>query len=123
MDGGGVGVGVGVGELRGVGVGVVGWRSLWEWRAGPLFLLAFSASRTVVVVEEVLTWRFPVLYKDKVCYVFYNICVLMFMYYTVCYFTGIFYAVVRQISMLFIGNQDSVFCTVSYRCPCWRDSG
>ena len=29
----------------------------------------------------------------------------MFMYYTVCYFTGIFYAVVRQISMLFIDNQ------------------
>ena len=28
--------------------------------------------------------------------------VLMFMYYTVCYFTGIFYAVVRPISMLFI---------------------
>ena len=27
-----------------------------------------------------------------------------------CYFTCIFYAVVRQISMLFIGNKDSVFC-------------
>ena len=27
-----------------------------------------------------------------------------------CYFTGIFYAVVRQISMLFIDNKDSVFC-------------
>ena len=26
------------------------------------------------------------------------------MYYTVCYFTGIFYAVVKQISMLFIDN-------------------
>ena len=37
-------------------------------------------------------------------------CVLMFMYYTVCYFTGIFYAVVWQISMLFIDNRDSVFC-------------
>ena len=32
------------------------------------------------------------------------------MYYTVCYFTGTFYAVVRQISMLFIDNKDSVFC-------------
>ena len=42
--------------------------------------------------------------------VFYNICVLMSMYYLVCYFTGIFYAVVRQISMLFIDNKDSVFC-------------
>ena len=37
----------------------------------------------------------------------------MSMYYTVCYFTGIFYAVVRQISMLFIDNKDSVFCRVS----------
>ena len=33
----------------------------------------------------------------------------MFMYYTVCYFTGIFYAVVRQSSMLFIDNKYSVF--------------
>ena len=31
-------------------------------------------------------------------------------YYTVCYFTGIFHAVVRQISMLFTDNKDSVFC-------------
>ena len=31
------------------------------------------------------------------------------MYYTVCYFTCIFYAIVRQISMLFIDNKDSVF--------------
>ena len=39
------------------------------------------------------------------------LCVLMFMhYYTVCYFTCTFYAVVRQISMLFIDNKDSVFC-------------
>ena len=35
------------------------------------------------------------------------------MYYTVCYFTGIFYAVVRKISMLFIDNKDFVFCTDS----------
>ena len=34
----------------------------------------------------------------------------MFMYCTVCYFTGIFYAVVRQISMLMIDNKDSVLC-------------
>ena len=32
------------------------------------------------------------------------------MYYTVCYLTGIFYAVVRQISMLFIDNKISVLC-------------
>ena len=39
------------------------------------------------------------------------LCVLVFMdYYTVCYFTGIFYGVVRQISMLFIDNNDFVFC-------------
>ena len=42
--------------------------------------------------------------------VFYNICVLMFMYYTVCCFTGLFYAIVRHISMLFIDNEDSVLC-------------
>ena len=41
---------------------------------------------------------------------FYNIRVLMCMCYTVCYFTGIFYAVVREISMLFIDNKHSVFC-------------
>ena len=35
----------------------------------------------------------------------------MFMYYyTVCYFTGIFYAVVWQMSMLFTDNKNSVFC-------------
>ena len=41
------------------------------------------------------------------------ICVLMFMYYIVCYFTGIFYAVVRQNSVLFIDNKDSVLCILS----------
>ena len=34
----------------------------------------------------------------------------MFVYYTVCYFTCIFYAVVKPISMLFIDNKDSVSC-------------
>ena len=38
--------------------------------------------------------------------------VLMFMY--VCYFTGIFYAVVRQISMLFTDNKISLFCILYY---------
>ena len=47
--------------------------------------------------------------------VLYNICVIMFMYYTVYYFTGIFYAVVRQISMLIIDNKDSVVCSLMYR--------
>ena len=38
------------------------------------------------------------------------------MYYTVCYFTGIVYAVVRQISMLFIDDKEStcVGCRLSY---------
>ena len=51
----------------------------------------------------------PTRLKDKVLCV-YSIHVLMFMYYTVCYFTGLFYAIVRQISVLFIDNKDSVFC-------------
>ena len=42
-------------------------------------------------------------------FVFYNV-YDAFVYYTVCYFTGIFYAVVKQISMVFIDNKDSVFC-------------
>ena len=41
---------------------------------------------------------------------------LCIMYYTVCYLTGIFYAVVRQISMLFIDNNKiSVFCILTDR--------
>ena len=36
------------------------------------------------------------------------------MYYTVCYFTELFYVVVRQISMLFVDNKDSVFCILKY---------
>ena len=34
-------------------------------------------------------------------------CVLIFMHYTVCYFTGTFHAVVRQISMLFTDSRVS----------------
>ena len=37
-------------------------------------------------------------------------------YYTVYYFTCIFYTVVRQISMLFINNKDSVFCICVRAC-------
>ena len=45
------------------------------------------------------------------------------MYYTVCYFTGIFYAVVKQISMLFIDNKDSIFC-IMYSWLClWKSDG
>ena len=50
---------------------------------------------------------------SKVKYsVFYNICVLMFMYYTVCCFTGVLYAVERHISVLFTDIKDAVFCSV-----------
>ena len=51
--------------------------------------------------------------------VFYNMYVLMFSHVLYCvlgYFTGIFYAVVRHMSMLFIDNTDSVFC-VCVRAP------
>ena len=48
--------------------------------------------------------------------VFHSICILMFMYLIVCYFTGLFYAVIRQISMLFIDNSDSVFCISTRSC-------
>ena len=41
---------------------------------------------------------------------FSNICVLMFMYYTVRYSTDILNAVVRQISMLVVDNRYSVIC-------------
>ena len=45
-------------------------------------------------------------------------------YYTVCYFTSIFYAVVRQISMLFIDSKYSVsqytysWNLISFRSKC-----
>ena len=43
------------------------------------------------------------------------------MSYTVCYFTGIFYAIVRQISVLFIANRDFVLCILyicRHTCTC-----
>ena len=46
----------------------------------------------------------------KVLYVLQYICTYSHVVYTVCYFTGIFYAVVRHISVLFIDNKDCVFC-------------
>ena len=45
----------------------------------------------------------PARLKDKV------LCVLQYIYLYLCYFTGIFYAAVRQISMLFIENKHPVF--------------
>ena len=45
-------------------------------------------------------------------YIYDLILYLCIMYYTVCYLAGIFYAVVRQISVLFIDNKISVFWCV-----------
>ena len=42
--------------------------------------------------------------------------------YTVCYLTGILYAVVRQISMLFIDNKISVFCILRKRSRCYWET-
>ena len=52
-------------------------------------------------------------------YIYDLILYLCIMYYTVCYLTDIFYAVVRQISMLFIDNKIlySVFCVLFYLQP------
>ena len=43
----------------------------------------------------------------------YVLCIIV---YTMCYLTGIFYAVIRQISMLFIDNNISVFYLPVYHC-------
>ena len=43
--------------------------------------------------------------KYFVFYVYLCSCIII-----LCYFTCIFYAVIRQISMLFTDNKDSVFC-------------
>ena len=50
---------------------------------------------------------------SKIKYSVFYVYLFMFMYYTVCYFTGIFKAVVRQISILFTDNKDSLFCSVA----------
>ena len=47
--------------------------------------------------------------KYSVFYVYLRSCIII-----LCYFTCISYAVVRQISMLFIDNKDSVFCMLTY---------
>lgn len=54
----------------------------------------------------------PFRLTDKVLCVLLYVCshVHVLCYYVVCYFTGILYAVVRQISMSFIDNKDSGFC-------------
>ena len=45
-------------------------------------------------------------------YIYDLILYLCIMCYTVCYLTGIFYAVIREISMLFIDNKIYVFCII-----------
>ena len=50
---------------------------------------------------------------DKCTYAHVLCIILLFMYYyTVCYFTGIFYAVVRQISMLFVDSRVNILLIV-----------
>ena len=47
--------------------------------------------------SHIHTWLTGFIANDCLCFFMKNcvLCVLMFMYYTVCYFTGIFYAVIR----------------------------
>ena len=49
--------------------------------------------------------------KYSVFYVYLSSCIIL------CYFTGIFYAVVRQFSMLFIDYKDYVLCILRV-CVC-----
>ena len=81
----------------------------WHYRE----LIMFFCSSLFYVTGRVDRFgvRAPSRLYNKVLCV---LCVLMLMHYTVCYFTGIFYAVVRHISMLFTDNKDSGF---------WMDSG
>ena len=43
----------------------------------------------------------------------------VYLLHTVCYFICIFHAVIRQISMLFIDNKDSLFCIL---CRSWQSN-
>ena len=54
--------------------------------------------------------------KYSVFYVYLCSCIIL------CYFTGIFYVVVRQMSMLFIDNKDSVLVCSAVKCVSvtWR---
>ena len=63
---------------------------------------AFAVIFNILCLEVAFYWYLHYIY-DLILY-------LCIMYYTVCYLTGIFYAVVRQISVLFIDNKISVFC-------------
>ena len=63
------------------------------------------------VTGRIDCFRYVCALQTKIKYSFFFLCVLMFMYYyTACYFTCIFYAVARQISVLFIDSKDSAFC-------------
>ena len=71
------------------------------------FVVIFNILRLEVAYDSMrlFYWYLHYIY-DLILY-------LCIMYYTVCYLTGTFYAVVRQISMLFIDNKISVFCRYS----------
>ena len=72
---------------------------------------AFAAIFNILCLEvaydsmRLFYWYLHYIY-DLILYLCYVLCIIS----TVCYLTGIFYAVVRQISMLFIDNKISVFC-------------
>ena len=69
----------------------------------------------VLVCIEMFVCRYFVCWVEfdelyNICPFFLCSCIIL------CYFTGIFYAVVRQISMLFTDNKDSLFCM----CPRYK---
>ena len=63
-----------------------------------------GGGRQLILLTEAVYWYLHYIYD--------LVLMLYIMYYTVCYLTGIFYAVVRQISMLFRDNKISVFCII-----------
>ena len=72
------------------------------------FAVIFNTLYLEVAYDSMRLFYWYLHYYD---YIYDLILYLCIMYYTMCYLTGIFYAVVRQISVLFIDNKISVFCT------------
>ena len=83
---------------------------LWVWVYMSSHVTGIDIQHTMfggsVWLYELFYWYLHYIY-DLILY-------LCIMHYTVCYLTGILYAVVRQISMLFIDNKISVFCIQSH---------
>ena len=72
---------------------------------------AFAVTFNILCLE--VAYDSKRLFHSYLHYIYDLILYLCIKYYTVCYLTGIFYAVVRQISMLFIDNNCFVFCILS----------